>query len=277
MPDVQEVFRMTTQKVRPDPGFVDRQVDHHRRQQRNRKIGAFAVAAAIGLATLVVVVFAARPDQDATTPGDRGQGTTTGPVSTVERGTYLVDLTTGKLSILPEFHLYGDHDVSPDGTMVASGEGAVSVASLDGTDSRLLAAAGGRGVRGARWSPDGRTIVYQDSGQPSERIGNLYSVDVASGEVTRLTDLEQISSHIWYMSPSFSPDGRSILFTMPTGPCSTCSPPTGKKDDQTWHLWAIPATGGEPTLVARDAGHGEYSPDGSMIAYAHIYGPDALR
>ena len=34
MPDVQEVFRMATQKIRPDPGFVDRQFDHQRRTAR---------------------------------------------------------------------------------------------------------------------------------------------------------------------------------------------------------------------------------------------------
>lgn len=48
MPEVQEVFRMATQKVRPDPGFVDRQHDRRRRRDRNRKIGALAVVAAIG-------------------------------------------------------------------------------------------------------------------------------------------------------------------------------------------------------------------------------------
>lgn len=60
MPEVQEVFRMATQKVRPDPGFVDRQHDHRRRKDRNRKIGAFAVAAAIA-ATAAVVIVTSQP------------------------------------------------------------------------------------------------------------------------------------------------------------------------------------------------------------------------
>ena len=48
MPDVQEVFRMSTQKVRPDPGFTERQEQRQRRTARNRKLGAFAVVAVIG-------------------------------------------------------------------------------------------------------------------------------------------------------------------------------------------------------------------------------------
>jgi hypothetical protein len=54
MLDVQEVFRMATQKVHPDPGFVDRQQDHQGRRQRNRKLGAFAVAAVIGVAAVAL-------------------------------------------------------------------------------------------------------------------------------------------------------------------------------------------------------------------------------
>lgn len=126
-------------------------------------------------------------------------------------------------------------------------------------------------MKAPRWSPDGRTIVYQGDG-PDEEIGNLFALDVASGDVTQLTDLEQISSHLWYMSPSYSPDGGSILFTSPRGQCGSCTPSIGKSDRQVWHLWSIPSSGGEPTIVLRDAGHGEYSPDGSTIAYARISG-----
>jgi hypothetical protein len=68
MPEVQEVFRMATQKVRPDPGFADRQYDHRRKQERSSKLAAFAMAAAIGVAAIVLVLVN-RPGQEATTPG----------------------------------------------------------------------------------------------------------------------------------------------------------------------------------------------------------------
>ena len=89
--------------------------------------------------------------------------------------------------------------------------------------------------------------------------------------MTQLTDLEQTSSGVYYMSPSYSPDGETILFTMPR-PCGSCAPSTGKDDAQVWSLWSIPSSGGEPTIVLRDAGFGEYSPDGSTIAYTRISG-----
>ena len=54
MPEMQEVFRMATQKVRPDPGFVDRQYENQRRQSRRRKAGALALgrSGATGVAWL---------------------------------------------------------------------------------------------------------------------------------------------------------------------------------------------------------------------------------
>ena len=72
MPEVQEVFRMATQKVRPDPGFVDRQHDHHRRRDRNRKIGAFAVAAAIA-ATAAVAIVTSQPRETTAPAGTPSQ------------------------------------------------------------------------------------------------------------------------------------------------------------------------------------------------------------
>ena len=72
MPDVQEVFRMATQKVRPEPGFVDRQFKQQRRGSRNRRSGALALAAAIGVVAVVVVIRAV-DDGTGTQPG--GQGT----------------------------------------------------------------------------------------------------------------------------------------------------------------------------------------------------------
>jgi len=69
MPDVQEVFRMTTQKIRPEPGFVDRQYEHRRKQQRKRQIGAFAAAVVIGVVA-IGVFLATRGGQDTITPAD---------------------------------------------------------------------------------------------------------------------------------------------------------------------------------------------------------------
>jgi hypothetical protein len=58
MPDVQEVFRMSTQKIRPETGFNERQVQHQRRTARNRKVGTFAVVAAIVVIAVVAMAAA---------------------------------------------------------------------------------------------------------------------------------------------------------------------------------------------------------------------------
>jgi hypothetical protein len=96
MPDVQEVFRMATQKIRPDEGFVDRQLSRQRRQTRNRRLGALALAAVIGIVAVVVVIRAVE-DPTKTQPGGQGtekSGSQTGdaipmlPVGSVEPGRY---------------------------------------------------------------------------------------------------------------------------------------------------------------------------------------------
>src|SRR3990172_6166142 len=64
MPDVQEVFRMSTQKVRQDPGAMDRLNTRQRKAQRNRKIGAFAVVGCIVGAVIVAAVVASDRSND---------------------------------------------------------------------------------------------------------------------------------------------------------------------------------------------------------------------
>ncbi len=95
MPDVQEVFRMATQKVRPEPGFVDRQFKEQRRRSRNRRFGTLAMAAMLGVVA-VVVVIRTMDEGTGTRPGGKPTDTnTTQPVpilpdSVVEPGRYLL-------------------------------------------------------------------------------------------------------------------------------------------------------------------------------------------
>jgi len=95
MPDVQEVFRMATQKVRPEPGFVDRQFKEQRRRSRNRKVGALVAAAVIGIVAVVVVI---RAMEDPIEPQPAGQGSSSNatleakPITdgSLEPGTYVI-------------------------------------------------------------------------------------------------------------------------------------------------------------------------------------------
>ena len=79
MPELREVFEMTTKQMEPDVDAWRQQEKHQRRSSRNRKIGAFAVAAVVGVAA-VVLVFANRTEPSGNRPrGDpsppaRGRG-----------------------------------------------------------------------------------------------------------------------------------------------------------------------------------------------------------
>lgn len=68
MPDILEIYELVTKQRPPDPGALERQRRRQIRTARNRKVGAIAVAAAIG-AVAVAVVLAARQ-------GDLGERTT---------------------------------------------------------------------------------------------------------------------------------------------------------------------------------------------------------
>lgn len=95
MPEMQEVFRMATQKVRPDPGFVDRQHENQRRQSRRRKAGALALVAVLVVAGVVIGISTLRSgDEGKVIPGSIPTPTATLIPSlhsgALEPGTYVV-------------------------------------------------------------------------------------------------------------------------------------------------------------------------------------------
>lgn len=95
MPEMQEVFRMATQKVRPDPGFVDRQHENQRRQTRRRKAGALALVAVLVVAGVVIGISTLRSgDEGKVIPGSAPTPTAT-PIPSLhsgalEPGTYVI-------------------------------------------------------------------------------------------------------------------------------------------------------------------------------------------
>jgi hypothetical protein len=184
-------------------------------------------------------------------------------------GVYQFDLETRKATRLPG--IVTDWPwiiVSHDGTMIAypgtdpDGRYVIDVADIDGRDIRSLettAVAGSRPVA-PDFSPDGSQIVYQLL-PPRGLVGDLFLVDLATGQRTRLTHLPPVASGLWDMHPTFSPDGSTVLFNRPR-----FNRP-GIVLNQHWDLWSVPAAGGEPRLLVRDAVDGRFSPDGRTIAY----------
>ena len=79
---------------------------------------------------------------------------------------------------------------SPDGEMIAfdsdrEGERAVYVARADGRGVRRVTGEGFAAV--PSWSPDGRTLAFVRAEADRPRVWNLWTVDLASGAMTRLT------------------------------------------------------------------------------------------
>jgi Tol biopolymer transport system component len=262
MPDVQEVFRMATQKVRPDEGFVDRQLDHQRRRARNRRNGAIALVAVIGV---VAVVFAVRlaGGEDRSQPAIQPT-----PPAVLPEVDHLLDLDTGMMTPLPNA-IVGETDVmeypaiSPDGSKMAyvapgdDGNLQIFVANLDGTQVRQLTH--DDEAYAPAWSPDGTQVAYEAYGDGF--VHNLFVVDLATGEATQVTDFEVAQA----FGTQFSPDGSSLVYA---------------GGDEGEGVRLAPIAGGSHTLLVGggkgrgDAGNGSLSPDGSLLAYAFTEGPD---
>lgn len=82
MPEVQEVFRMATQKVRPDPGALERQHRQQRRRTIRRKVGVYGLVAA--LTVIAVVAVRAGLDSAGQVPAGRPSNSpTAAPFATV--------------------------------------------------------------------------------------------------------------------------------------------------------------------------------------------------
>ena len=150
MPDVQEVFRMATEKIDQEPGALDRQVSRQRRRARNRKIDAIALVAALGV-VLVAFALATLPDR-----GPRPADTTTPvPINTTPPiGAQIVSLDGTVLRQLPgSFSDAANLQLSPNGTTLAFyRNNAVETMQLDGTNVQVLTGQAPRSGRPPRGS-----------------------------------------------------------------------------------------------------------------------------
>ena len=196
------------------------------------------------------------------------------PSPTVRDGAYFLDLRTGKETPLPitragasdsavrfdDGHYYA---VSLDGSRIywedtcCSAADVAAVASSDGSNGRRLDPTGPVNYYAGGWSPDSTKIVYQRRDGSGDEFGDLVVEDMVSERKTRIDlGLGSPESGWWYLAPTFSPDGRNVIFQLPRGP-----------DGMTkWDLWWVPVTGGEPTLLVRNAAQAVTS-DGPIWAF----------
>lgn len=150
-----------------------------------------------------------------------------------------------------------DHVLSPDNAQIAvshfTNEDAVSrvyILPFEGGLPRLVTEKGPSYLHG--WSPDGKRLAYC-----AERGGqyDIYTISVAGGEETRLTDLPGLDD-----GPEYSPDGKYIWFN------STRS--------GLMQVWRMGADGSNPTHVVKEEANCWFphvSPDGQWVVYI-VYG-----
>ena len=271
MPDVQEVFRLATNKVKPDPDALERQQKRQRASTRSSRARAYLVVAAVIAAIAIGVTAVMRTaDRGDTTPGGPTPPPTLTFVTALPSGAdaqkpAIVDLQghqTGQETGLPVDAFAPS--VSADGSMIAFiaspselGYNQIGVMGADGSDPHFISTPNvivgatvaispdaskvafeglttGRadiyvvGVDGTalrqlttdpatdqypQWSPDGRTIVYDNAGAHEDSVdpqfsktAEIFTVPVGGGEPTRLTHNSWTDA-----APSYSPDGKTIV------------------------------------------------------------------
>jgi Tol biopolymer transport system component/DNA-binding winged helix-turn-helix (wHTH) protein len=148
----------------------------------------------------------------------------------------------------------GGPQPSPDDKKLAFMQGRTDsmeiwVCNSDGSSPKRLTSMGRTGT--PRWSPDGRSIVFDSDG----RFGNsgIYIVS-SNGGAVRPVVADQWNNSV----PSWSRDGKYIYFASNRG--------EGWQGDQ---VWKVAAEGGEPMQTTRQGGFAAYeSVDGQTVYYA---------
>ncbi|HEY6568266.1 MAG TPA: hypothetical protein VI341_12190 [Actinomycetota bacterium] len=253
MPDVQEVFRMSTQKVRQDPGAMERQHTKQRRAQRNRKLGAFAVVGCIAVAVIVAAVVSSVGNGEpapsvAAEPGEARQTHS------------IVDVGSGTKTAFSAPLGAGEFDFTLDGSMVTYSEAdeddisQVFVMAADGSNVRQLTH-GEAEASNPEWSFDGSTIAYESA---TSETSEIFTVRVSDGVSTRVTREPQDA---W--DPTWAPDGRSIVFSTPN------------RDIDHVVTMSVDLATGQTRLIVRDGDLPALSPDGTRIVFESWLKPDA--
>jgi len=254
MPDIQEVFRMATQKVRPDPGSLDRQHRDQQRRTTSRKVTVYALVAALVAVVAIVALSTAKPG--GTRPA--GESTTPSLAQGLNRQDRIVvgldGSTIQEISGLPNdafaFSLSGDGGTIAFVT-APKGVNHVATIGMDGQGLRIL----GLGSQPA-FSPDGARIAFVDTREGNQ---DIYVMNADGSGVTRLTTDPHGDEF-----PQWSPDGRTIVYDN-LGKAT----PSSSGFSDTSVIMTIPASGGAPAKVSRGSQDSEpaYSPDGTMIAF----------
>lgn len=250
MPEVQEVFRMATQKVQPDPGALERQQRDQRRRVAKKKTAVYALVAAIVAAGVVIGISSLRSDEGRPLPSVAAEP------DGAEQTLSIVDVGSGEETTFTVPLGASEFDVTLDGSMVAytdvdeNGNAQVFVMDADGSNARQLThdEGGGGPYRGASWSPDGSMIAYvRDTSDNTQ----MFVVRVSDGVSTQVTREPRGA-----VDPGgWAPDGGSIVFS------------TINTAGNHYTARSVDLATGETRLIVADGSVPTLSPDGTWIAF----------
>jgi Tol biopolymer transport system component len=249
MPEIQEVFRMATQKVRPDPEALDRQHRGQRRRVAQKRAAVYALVALLLVAGAVIGIstLGSNDVQPA------GSGSNPPPPRAGRQTLSIVDVDTGTATAFTAPSEASGFDFTLDGSMVTfaglddHGNAQVFVADADGSNARQLTHGEG-GARGPRWSPDDSMIAYE---RDTSGDSQIFVVDVSDGTSTQVTN----ESGGAVDPGGWTPDGGSILFS------------TFNASVDQYSAVSVDLSTGQTTQVVRDGSVPTLSPDGAWIAF----------
>lgn len=275
MPDVQEVFRLATNRVKPDPNALERQQKRQRASTRSTRARVYLVVAAVITAIAIGVLAITRTaDFGDTTPGGSTPPTTltfvTGLPSGADAQTpAIVDVhghQTGKLTGLPvdAFAL----SVSADGSTIAFvaapselGYNQIGIVGNDGSDPRFISTP--HVIVGATVaiSPDASKVAFE-----GYTTGNadIYIVGVDGTGLRQLTTDPATDQY-----PQWSPDGTTIVYDN-AGAREGQDPQFSK----TAEIFTVPAGGGARRELTHNGWYDaapSYSPDGKTIVNQSVH------
>ena len=269
MPDVQEVFRLATNKVKPDPNALERQQKRQRSSIRTTRARAYLVVAAVIAAIAIGALAITRTaDSGDPTPGGSTPPTTLSFVTALPSGAdeqtpAIVDLRghqTGTVPGLPADAFAAS--VSADGTTIAFiaapselEYNQIGVVGVDGSDPHFISTPHVIVAGTLAISPDASRIAFEGYATGN---ADIYVVGVDGTGLRQLTTDPATDQF-----PQWSPDGTTIVYDN-----AGARERTDAQFSKTAEIFTVPADGGAPTQLTHNSwcdSAPSYSPDGKSI------------
>jgi Tol biopolymer transport system component len=275
MPEVEEVFRLATNKVKPDPNALERQQRRQRSAARSSRVRVYlAVAAVIAAvaAGAVVVLEAAQSNEKTSVDNGDGSGTPGQltfaealPAGAIEQELDIVDLQGRTTSTVPGLPLDGfAPSVSADGSTIAfvavpneMAYNQIGIMNADGSDPHFVPTPGVV-VSTVAVSPDGSRIAFEGLASGN---GDIYVVRSDGSGLRQLTDDPATDQF-----PQWSPDGTTIVYDN-----AGAREEADAQYSPTAEIWTTAAdgSGSQTRLTTNDVADSSpaFSSDGTRIAF----------